>query len=349
VSGSSSQEIKIALPLSEINDDSIKELIRNNISDWTVYKRDNDAHTYKLLFNGAILISASELTETIVDVNKAVPGFTLRSQLLASLLRSISYLRPDRVPPKRWRKAIDFSATEPFIDDWGQGTDWFINKNRDVEFETFFFPPQPIDFDKEKSKETLEKYEGLMPNKEKLLPALTKWLDELGLASFLDINLLDGEQVIQVVATPKGQEHARPLIDVGFGLSQVLPILAKGLSLEKSGLLVVEQPEAQLHPKPQAVLADFFCSMVKCTRNVIVETHSVELFHRLRLRASMDPKLAEKIGVYFLHEPETGVCCEPELISLNEEDELRWPRGFLPEGIQKEMEILSMRLARKGK
>jgi AAA ATPase domain len=322
--------------------DKFRELNRKTRLEWSVHNSNIDS-SYLFTFNGVVINTASKLTKTGVPVDKVIPGFRYKSDLLASILRDLSYLRPDRMKPQRSRD-VHPTDTVPGIDDYGQGTDWFIHKNRDVEFDTFFFlPPSP---DKDESKKILEKYSKLRPDKTKLVPALTKWLYELGLAKVLDVKLLDGERQIQLVATPIGQQHSRPLTDVGFGLSQVLPILAKGLSLEKGGLLVVEQPEAQLHPKPQAGLADFFCSMVKCTRNVIVETHSVELFHRLRLRAAMDDDLAAKIGVYFIDEPKNGVCCEPEPISLNEEDELEWPKGFLPEGIDKELEILAARLAR---
>jgi predicted ATPase len=141
---------------------------------------------------------------------------------------------------------------------------------------------------------------------------------------------------------------ARPLTDVGFGISQILPILVRGLTLEDNGLLVVEQPEAQLHPKPQAGLADFFCSMVKCKKNVLVETHSEVFFHQLRLLAAMDAKLANSIAVYFIDEPKNGNCCDPQHISLMAGNELRWPKGFLPDGIRVEMAIRDARKIRRS-
>ncbi len=328
----------------------VSEVKRNNISDWTVINANNEAHFYKLDVDGVISItSASDLTVTTgmgvpkpVPVEEALPGFKLKSEDLGSLLRSISYLRPDRHKPERSRPINPSDSA--CIDDWGGGTDLFIYKNRDLKTEVFFFPHLPL-LTKEEAKKSLSTYSQLVAYEMEFLPALTKWLTELDLASFLDVKSIDRERLIQLIVTPSKQKHARPLTDVGFGLSQVLPILAKGLSLEKNGLLVVEQPEAQLHPSPQAALADFFCSMVKCTRNVLVETHSIELFHRLRLRASMDDELAQQIAVYFIHEPQDGHCSEPIAVPLLEKDELDWPKGFLPEGIKKEMEILATRLA----
>lgn len=352
-----SQHQKIIRTDSEPSSESVSQAInltkvdRDTKWEWTVAESETskdkpirEATPQKLnfKFHGIAIDTISHLSGTVMKKNEIVPEFPFGH--LASILRSISYLRPDREPPLR-KKAIPSSAV-PNIDDWGVGTDLFIHEKREFKVDTFFFPEPTTDKDKSRTK--LEEYSKLVPVEKGLLEALTLWLKELGLASFLDVKLLTGEHATQAVATPIGQHTSRSLRDLGFGVSQVLPILVKGLTIKKDDLLVVEQPEAQLHPNPQAVLADFFCSMVICTRNVIVETHSVELFHRLRLRAAMDEELAEKIGVYFLHEPENGVCREPEPISLKEEDELKWPKGFLPEGIQKEMEILATRLANRG-
>lgn len=329
----------------------IEGLSRDTNREWTIVKDEIDggqvsnktsSQKVNVTYHGIAIDTISHVTGTAVNVNDVAPNAKLRLDYLASLLRGISYLRPDRDPPLR-KRAIPPSGVIK-IDDFGVGTDWFIHKNRELKIETFFFPKPSTN--KDESKANLIDYLKLEPEEMDLLAALSMWLDKLGLASFLEVKLLDEESATQSVATPIGQHNPQPLTDLGFGVSQVLPILVKGLTIKKGDLLVVEQPEAQLHPKPQAELADFFCAMVKCGRNVIVETHSVELFHRLRLRASMDDDLADKIGVYFLHQPENGICCEPIPISLKEEDELEWPKGFLPEGIEKELEILAVRLAR---
>ena len=330
----------------------VEELTRGTNREWNVindtsYDADlkiNKSHSQNVnvKFHGITIDTVSHLTGTGVNINEVAPKSKLRFDYLASLLRGVSYLRPDREPPRR-KRTISKNAV-PTIDDRGDGTDWYIHENKQLKVDTFYFPDPSTD--KEQNKSILSEYFESEPQEKYLPDALSIWLDKLGLASSMDIRLIDDDRSIQAVATPKGQHSPKPLTDLGFGVSQVLPILVKGLTIKKEDILVVEQPEAQLHPKPQAGLADFFCAMVKCGRNVIVETHSVELFHRLRLRASMDDELAEKIAVYFLHEPQDGACCEPILVPLIEEDELDWPKGFLPEGMEKEMEILATRLAR---
>lgn len=75
---------------------------------------------------------------------------------------------------------------------------------------------------------------------------------------------------------------------VGFGISQILPIITQGLLMHKGGTLVLEQPEIHLHPKIQSSLFDFLYSLVLQGKNIIVETHSDHLITRLRRRVAED-------------------------------------------------------------
>ena len=54
-----------------------------------------------------------------------------------------------------------------------------------------------------------------------------------------------------------------PLTDVGFGVSQVLPVLILCYYAPEGSILILEQPEAHLHPKVQSELADVLIDVVK--------------------------------------------------------------------------------------
>ena len=141
----------------------------------------------------------------------------------------------------------------------------------------------------------------------------------------------------------------RDITEIGFGISQVLPVLVGGLLQKEGGLFIVDLPEAHLHPKPQAELADFFCSLALSGRPCLVETHSEMFFHRLRLRAAMNSELMEKIAVYFCDPPAPdGLCRSPRRVGLSFEDELKWPQGFLQEAWEMESEISIIREARRA-
>ena len=80
------------------------------------------------------------------------------------------------------------------------------------------------------------------------------------------------------------QSNATTIADVGFGVSQLLPILVIGLRSGRASLLILEQPEIHLHPRLQANLADFLLTLAASGRRIIVETHSDHFINRLRRR-----------------------------------------------------------------
>ena len=75
----------------------------------------------------------------------------------------------------------------------------------------------------------------------------------------------------------------RNLIDVGYGVSQVLPLLVDLLDPSGASLFLVQQPEVHLHPSAQATLASVFCTIAASGRQLIVETHSEYIIDRLRM------------------------------------------------------------------
>jgi AAA15 family ATPase/GTPase len=98
--------------------------------------------------------------------------------------------------------------------------------------------------------------------------------------SYLDIGTskkLTG--YINVLLEKNGQFNS--LVDVGFGTSQVLPVVFE-LMAQKNRLMLIEQPELHLHPSAQAELGELFNDSIKSGNQLIVETHSVTLIERIR-------------------------------------------------------------------
>lgn len=83
----------------------------------------------------------------------------------------------------------------------------------------------------------------------------------------------------------KGQaEFEVNLRDVGYGVSQALPLLLEGVVAKPGSLLVVEQPELHLHPRAQARLADILIEIAARGVRCLIETHSEHLILQLRRR-----------------------------------------------------------------
>ena len=75
----------------------------------------------------------------------------------------------------------------------------------------------------------------------------------------------------------------RNLIDVGYGVSQVLPILTELFRNSRTCMFLLQQPEVHLHPSAQAALGSLFCNIAAPYRQLVVETHSDHLLDRVRM------------------------------------------------------------------
>ena len=75
----------------------------------------------------------------------------------------------------------------------------------------------------------------------------------------------------------------RNLMDVGFGVSQILPALAALFRANGPPMFLLQQPELHLHPSAQAALGSLFCRTAEAGRQLIVETHSDYIVDRILL------------------------------------------------------------------
>ena len=73
------------------------------------------------------------------------------------------------------------------------------------------------------------------------------------------------------------------IVDMGYGISQILPVLTELSADESEGLFLLQQPEVHLHPKAQAELGSFFCQTAGHGKMLVVETHSDYLLDRIRI------------------------------------------------------------------
>lgn len=95
-----------------------------------------------------------------------------------------------------------------------------------------------------------------------------------------------GDEPFQVQIRKSGGKRKGPmrnLVDVGYGVNQVLPVITEMLREEAPSTFLLQQPEIHLHPSAQAALGSLFCKIAKTDRQLIVETHSDHLLDRVRM------------------------------------------------------------------
>jgi len=106
--------------------------------------------------------------------------------------------------------------------------------------------------------------------------------------------------------------------NVGYGVSQVLPVIVEGCIQEKETTYCIQQPEVHLHPKAQAALGAFFYDMVESQdKQFLIETHSDFLIDRFRLKIKQAESKKVKAQVLYFERTATGNKCTPIEIEDN--------------------------------
>ncbi len=172
-------------------------------------------------------------------------------------------------------------------------------------------------------------------------------LQKAKIANGIDINNLSNivHDLKEIIIYPfdeseeldKGSEKGVNIVDTGYGISQILPIIINSI-LEGSNTILVQQPETHLHPRLQAEVGTIISkSLIKKGRysvfghqkNWIIETHSETLLFRL-LKEMRDGNIKHSdLNVFYIdHDKEKGSSIKKMLISENGELISQWPNGF---------------------
>lgn len=195
-------------------------------------------------------------------------------------------------------------------------------------------------------------------DKRELLEMVSEWFDE---AMGYKVDIKDiGNGLYSLVVKQKldgKQEEVDNIIDVGYGISQVLPIVTQllkkdgnenerymGMSSQKK-TFIIEQPELHLHPAAQAELANLLVksSNVSRSRRILVETHSEHLIRKIQVLIA-DPEVdfdSDQVAFYYVEKDEKGNSYTKKMeIDKNGQFEEQWPKGFFDKSYELVSELL---------
>lgn len=227
----------------------------------------------KLEFRGftPVFATSSLNGDTIVLMLTAMKEF---HDVLASVFSGFNYVGPLRVKPVLAKSYNTTNFSSVGID--GDNTRFILNQ---------------------KKNDIVDGYGDTLFNLCKL------WVcDKMKLADDMDV-VRDSDKLYRMYIT--NHEGIKvDLMHMGFGLSQVLPVIVQGLLTPVGGTLIVEDPDVHLHPKVQADIMDFLLDLSSHNRRVIAETHSDHMVTRLRRRISesSDGEIRDKVNLTFVEE-----------------------------------------------
>lgn len=184
--------------------------------------------------------------------------------------------------------------------------------------------------DKAKLNLTLDTLDGdavaeVLKDNKQITKSVNIWLKRFG----VEVNVQEFKEVIHHLIV-KQNNIDLDITDVGFGISQILPVIIQGFLSSKDSTTIIEQPEIHLHPKMQADLADLFIDIIKGTngKKLLIETHSEYLLKRLRRRISEGVISPDDISIC-LFSPQTnedGAIIEN--LEISEKGFFDWPVEF---------------------
>lgn len=174
------------------------------------------------------------------------------------------------------------------------------------------------------------------------------WLKKLGLIHDFAVKPLYEKSNYYEVRVRKSEKSSEVLLtDVGFGVSQVLPILVLCYYVPEGAIVILEQPEIHLHPLVQSGLADVFIDAMKHRKiQIILESHSEHLLRRLQRRIAEESLASEDVALYFC-DTDSGQSVLSELAVDEFGNIENWPKDFFGDDFAEMAAITKAAMKRK--
>lgn len=132
--------------------------------------------------------------------------------------------------------------------------------------------------------------------------------------------------VLSLLINSKKNSYSYKPNNVGFGYSYILPLVLTGLIAREGEIIIVENPEAHLHPRAQSKITEFFAKVASCGVQVFIESHSEHILNGLRVCA-LNPEVKishDDVSITYFNENFT-----PDILSVDARGKIaNWPDGF---------------------
>ncbi|NQU04737.1 MAG: DUF3696 domain-containing protein [Calditrichaeota bacterium] len=181
-----------------------------------------------------------------------------------------------------------------------------------------------------------------IPNKELLHPKgfskglhhqVEGWLNEVSPGTRLNLLPIGPDMIQARYSFVKGKQvsNSYSAVNVGFGLSYTLPVIVAVLSAKPGSLLLIENPEAHLHPQGQAKIGEMLAIAAEAGVQLIVETHSDHVLNGIRVAVHQGKIKPENVKIHFFQPDKSDDLNRTSVITPNIDRDGRldpWPDGF---------------------
>ena len=231
-----------------------------------------------------------------------------------SLAAEFEYLNAERLSPKTIYEKSSVFVNNNQIGVYGQYTAHYLSVHQD----------DPVDG-------------GCVAGYKTLKEGVQFWLNEISPNVKLNVSQITNADVAQINYyytglrdSTKTREY-RPT-NVGFGISYILPIITALLKAKKGSMLIIENPEAHLHPRGQRKIGELIALCTSRGVQILLETHSDHLMNGIRICVKNKLLQSEQVKVYFFNNSSGTSSHSVESPRILENGKFDfWPDGFFDE------------------
>ncbi|WJV53614.1 DUF3696 domain-containing protein [Prodigiosinella aquatilis] len=181
-----------------------------------------------------------------------------------------------------------------------------------------------------------------------LIENTNKWLQDICPGISLNTDYIDGTDLVGLnysFERKLGISNNYRSTNVGFGISYVLPVIVQCLKAEKGDLLIIDTPEAHLHPQGQSKLGELFSKTASDGVQIIVETHSDHVINGIRKSVVTGFIGPDDVNFYFFEMVDSGnnISSHTNILSPKLDENAKfdfWPDGFFDEWTKSLNQIL---------
>ncbi|CAH6832679.1 conserved hypothetical protein [Vibrio chagasii] len=300
----------------DINGDIIKLGAERSLLN---FEAENDQFCIKLsLAKGELVVIHDRTSGWKAEFLKGGEVKNTEADVLLSIntLSEIKYLSTNRIKPRITYNLSKIDIERGSIGVGGEYTAHYLSeyKSRPLSIASLVHPASTTD---------------------NLLENVSNWLTEISGNISVNAKVINEAQAAAITYNyAYGMTRTDDItpLNVGFGITHVLPVITLLLTAKVGDCLIIENPEAQLHPSGQAKIANLMSLVAAQGVQLIVETHSDHILNAIRVATKESVLNTDMTRVYFFDREENCLSARKNTIEIIADGSVdKWPAGFFDE------------------
>lgn len=278
----------------------------SSLNDDVIISIDVNNESYSWNIDAEKILDYAPLTHTNAD------------KTIEKYLRSIHYLKAERIGPRvNYNKNDFYTRTKNITPDGSLATHILEAFSETIKITDVRRHPN--------SKSS------------KLIDNVEAWLSEIAPNTIIKTNdypTLDTVNIEYSSQSSKGRSNYYRSTNIGFGISYVLPIIVVSLIALPGETIIIDTPEAHLHPKGQVRIGELLANVAKSGVQVIIETHSDHILNAARISVYDDILEPDQVSVNYVERKdiEGDFISKHTSIPIGKDGKFSfWPKGFFDE------------------